>query len=84
MRVVAEVARMPAFHTGDDATHVNSSVGLRASLLQQQTRRWVWLSLSADSGKHAIDAEHRAITSAAIARAPTKEVLLDLLLDDDH
>jgi hypothetical protein len=29
MRVVAEVTRMPAFHTADDATHVNSRVGAR-------------------------------------------------------
>jgi hypothetical protein len=35
---------------------------------------------SADSGKHSIDAEHRAITRAAVAGAPTQEVILDLLV----
>jgi hypothetical protein len=38
---------------------------------------------SADFGKHAIDAEHRAITRAAIASVPTQEVILDLLVGDD-
>ena len=38
---------------------------------------------SADSGKHAVDAEHRAVTRAAIASAPTQEVILDLLVGKD-
>jgi hypothetical protein len=38
---------------------------------------------SADSGKHSIDAEHRAITKAAIAGAPAQEVILDLKLGTD-
>ena len=38
---------------------------------------------SADSGKHSIDAEHRAITRAAVAGAPEQEVILDLLVGND-
>ena len=38
---------------------------------------------SADSGKHPIDAEHRAITRAALAGTPSQEVVLDLLLTDE-
>ena len=33
---------------------------------------------SADSGKHPIDAEHRAITQAAISGVPDHEVVLDI------
>ena len=39
---------------------------------------------SADSGKHPIDAEHRAITRAALAGAPTQEVVLDLRVTDEN
>ena len=38
---------------------------------------------SADSGKHAIDTEHRAVTRAAIGSAPTQEMVLDLLVGED-
>ena len=38
---------------------------------------------SADSGTHPIDAEHRAVTRAAIAGSPAQEVILDLLVADD-
>jgi hypothetical protein len=38
---------------------------------------------SADSGNHSIDAEHRAITRAAVAGAPKQEVILDLLVGND-
>lgn len=43
----------------------------------EQSRR------SADSGKHPIDAEHRAITRPALAGTPTQAVILDLLVTDE-
>ena len=38
---------------------------------------------SAGSGKHPIDAEHQAITRAALAGTPAQEVVLDLLLTNE-